>query len=102
MLQYNYYYGYKALLFQLYNLESAHYTSERFGEGTGPIFIDSISCTGSEAFWWMCLHFTHAHGCSHNDDVGIQCQPGICSAFTKNFSTSSQTSILHIIYFTYM
>ena len=60
------------------NLESTYYTSERFGEGTGPIFMDYINCTGSESkLWGKCSHFTHYYGCSHNDDVGIQCQSGI-------------------------
>ena len=69
---------------------SVYYTSERFGEGTGPILIDYINCTGSELNLWgecyyfihsyrcsHCLYFTHYYGCSHNDDVGIQCQPGL-------------------------
>ena len=57
---------------------STYYTSERFGEGTGPIFIDYINCTGSEpGIWEKCSHFTHYYGCSHNDDVGVQCQPGM-------------------------
>ena len=58
--------------------DSAYYTSERFGKGTGPIYIDYINCTGSEPrLWGKCLHFTHYYGCSHNDDVGVQCQPGM-------------------------
>ena len=57
---------------------SAYYTSERFGEGTGPIFMDYINCTGSEfRIYRKCSYFTHYYGCSHNDDVGVQCQPGL-------------------------
>ena len=66
------------ILCQLYTLDSAYYTSERFGRGTGPIFMDYINCTGSEVeMWEECSHFTHYYGCSHNDDVGIQCRPGL-------------------------
>ena len=65
-------------------LDSNYYTSERFGEGTGPILIDYIHCTGSELeIWGQCSHFTHYYGCSHNDDVGVQCHPGQLCAQTK-------------------
>ena len=57
-------------------LDYAHYTSERFGEGTGPIFMDYINCTGSDS-WRKCSNFTHYYGCSHSDDVGVKCQPGL-------------------------
>ena len=65
-------------LSQLLELDSTYYTSERFGGGTGPIFIDYINCTGSEPrIYRKCSYFSHNYGCSHNDDVGVQCQPGI-------------------------
>ena len=51
--------------------------SERFGRGTGPVFIDYINCTGSEGSLWRgCLHFNHYSGCSHDLNVGVQCKPG--------------------------
>ena len=47
----------------------------RFKGGVGPVLIDYISCTGK--FWRSgCIHFTHPSGCSHDEDVGVQCQPG--------------------------
>ena len=46
----------------------------KFGKGVGPVFIDYINCTGN--FWESCTHFAHHSGCSHDDDVGVQCQPG--------------------------
>ena len=47
----------------------------KFGKGVGPVFIDYINCTG---YFWRsgCIHFTHHSGCSHDEDVGVQCQPG--------------------------
>ena len=64
--------------------DSTYFTSERFGEGSGPVFIDYVACTGSESRLWRlspksqidCLSFTHYYGCSHSDDVGVRCQPG--------------------------
>ena len=74
-------------------VDSSYYTSERFGEGTGPIFIDYINCTGSESrLWGKCSHFTHYYGCSHNDDVGVQCQPGLWSRLHIKMENSSLNS----------
>ena len=43
-----------------------------FSEGTGPIAMDFVNCTGSEANLWDCVHFTHSYsGCDHSHDVGI-------------------------------
>ena len=40
--------------------------------------MDYISCSGSEGkLWGGCTHFTHYYGCIHDDDIGIQCKPGI-------------------------
>ena len=64
----------------LCTLDSSYYLS---GEGTGPIFADFVNCTGSEPRLWPnyhvsgCLYFNHYYGCSHNDDITVQCQPGI-------------------------
>ena len=40
--------------------------------------MDFVNCTGSEwTLWDGCTHYTHYYGCSHDDDVGVQCEPGI-------------------------
>ena len=62
-------------IFGANSLDSIYYTS---GGGAGPIFMDYVNCTGSEPrLWRKCSHFSHYYGCSHNDDVGVQCQPGM-------------------------
>ena len=39
--------------------------------------MDFISCNGSEwRLWDDCTHLTHYYGCSHEDDVGVQCSQG--------------------------
>ena len=41
------------------------------------MLIDYVHCTGSEPrIWGHCTHFTHYYGCTHEDDVGVRCQPG--------------------------
>ena len=65
--------------------DSTSFTSERFGKGSGHVFVDYINCNGSESTllgsWYnygrSCSSFTHYYGCSHNNDVGVRCQPGI-------------------------
>ncbi|CAI8023564.1 Scavenger receptor cysteine-rich domain superfamily protein, partial [Geodia barretti] len=58
----------------------AYHTSAKYGRGGGPVLMDYVSCTGSEGrLWDSCTHFTHYYGCTHDDDVGIECQPARCS-----------------------
>lgn len=50
-------------------LPRAHY-----GEGNGSIYLDELSCTGHEKFWWECQSYTAAHNCRHIEDVSVRCQ----------------------------
>jgi len=52
-----------------------------FGQGTGPILLDDLRCTGTETRLVDCPSngigiSTHCNG--HADDAGVQCQPLIC------------------------
>ena len=49
-----------------------------FGQGTGPILLDDLRCTGTETRLVDCPSngigiSTHCNG--HADDAGVQCQP---------------------------
>lgn len=46
-----------------------------FGEGTGPIFLSSLACDGSEASLFDCPAFAEVgiHNCLHYQDVGVTC-----------------------------
>ena len=55
----------------------SYFSSAYFGQGTIPIMMDFVNCSGSELRLWDCNHFTHSYGCTHSDDVGIRCQPGL-------------------------
>ena len=41
--------------------------------------MDYVGCNGTEYGLRMCRYFVHDDGCTHRDDVGIQCQPGLLS-----------------------
>ena len=46
-----------------------------YGEGSGPILLDSVRCSGDESYIWDCVHYgwnVHYY-CSHSGDVGVDC-----------------------------
>ena len=47
-----------------------------FGEGSGPIFLDDLMCTGDEASLLECARGSdiNASDCAHREDAGVRCQ----------------------------
>ena len=43
-----------------------------FGQGSGPIQIDNVQCSGSEARLLDCSHLT-IDNCIHAEDAGVTC-----------------------------
>ncbi|XP_048767769.2 deleted in malignant brain tumors 1 protein-like [Ostrea edulis] len=43
-----------------------------FGEGTGPIWMSSVNCSGHEHSIKKCV-YKGKHNCSHNNDAGVRC-----------------------------
>ena len=49
-----------------------------FGEGNGQIWLDNVKCLGSELLIKDCPHRGwRVHNCSHSQDAGVKCVPGI-------------------------
>jgi len=50
------------------------YEKAAYGQGSGPIWLDSVGCSGSESSLWSCGHAgVGDHNCGHNEDVAIRC-----------------------------
>ena len=49
--------------------------SAGFGQGSGSIWLDSVTCTGSELTLTRCGHvgINSTRSCSHAEDAGVKC-----------------------------
>ena len=52
--------------------------SAHFGQGSGSIWLDSVTCSGSESTLARCGHLGIGvtRSCSHNEDAGVRCIKG--------------------------
>ncbi|XP_066240409.1 neurotrypsin [Saccopteryx leptura] len=48
----------------------------RFGEGSGPVLLDEVRCTGNELSIEQCARSGWGeHNCGHQEDAGVSCTP---------------------------
>uniref|UniRef100_A0A8C5TVA1 SRCR domain-containing protein n=1 Tax=Malurus cyaneus samueli TaxID=2593467 RepID=A0A8C5TVA1_9PASS len=47
-----------------------------FGEGSGPVLLDEVRCTGNELSIEQCpKNSWREHNCGHKEDAGVSCTP---------------------------
>ena len=60
----------------------------RFGQGSGPIWLDDVTCTGSEISLFNCGHLGVGvtRSCSHFEDAGVICSSrGYKNSFSQTY-----------------
>ncbi|XP_062334205.1 soluble scavenger receptor cysteine-rich domain-containing protein SSC5D-like [Osmerus eperlanus] len=63
-------------------------SSASFGQGSGPIWLDDVRCSGSEATLAACPHLPFgSHNCLHIEDAGV-----VCGNFAPTTSSPPTTS----------
>ena len=55
-------------------IDAVAFSGAFFGQGSGPIHMDDVSCNGSETTLLQCSHTT-LHNCGHHEDAGVRCIP---------------------------
>uniref|UniRef100_A0A672TIE7 Serine protease 12 n=2 Tax=Strigops habroptila TaxID=2489341 RepID=A0A672TIE7_STRHB len=70
-----------------------------FGEGSGPLLLDEVQCTGNELSIEQCPKSSwREHNCGHNEDAGVSCTPLTDGALRLASGKGSHEGRLEVYY----
>ena len=56
------------------SIDATALSSATFGQGSGPIILDNVQCTGREARLFDCpANPIGRHDCVHSEDASVRC-----------------------------
>ena len=60
--------------------------SASFGQGSGPILLDSVTCSGNDSTLASCGHLgvNVTRSCSHSEDAGVRCNGIVPGTYMPN------------------
>ena len=58
----------------LYTAEVTAEINSRFGAGSGPVLLSSLSCSSSDTSLLECRSVVPTPSCDHSDDAGVVCE----------------------------
>ena len=80
-------------IIHLFGLGAIAFDEAYYGEGSGSIWLDEVSCSGVESNLLSCPHDQlGVHDCGHYEDAGVRC--------TGTLATLLISSINRACYFT--
>ena len=66
----------------LFSAEAVMQLRGEYGRGSGPIWLDDVTCNGNETSILNCRHRPFGTGnCGHHKDVGVVCATGTLNNF---------------------
>ncbi|XP_044202039.1 deleted in malignant brain tumors 1 protein-like [Thunnus albacares] len=70
--------------------------SATFGQGSGPIWLDDVSCSGNEPSITDCRHQGFGvHNCGHGEHAGVVCEAGSVRLVNSDNRCSGRVEVLH-------
>nr|XP_055037252.1 deleted in malignant brain tumors 1 protein-like [Misgurnus anguillicaudatus] len=67
-----------------------------FGQGSDPIMLDEVACSGNESSLIQCKHNgLGSHNCKHSDDAGVICSGGDVRLVNGSNRCSGRVEVFH-------